>query len=45
MEYICYTCGKEVTPEEITKRIRCPYCGGKILFKKRPETVKRIKAR
>ena len=45
MEYKCYSCGKEVTQEDIMKRIRCPYCGGKILFKKRPETVKKIKAR
>ena len=45
MEYICYSCSKEVTDEDITKRIRCPYCGGKILFKKRPEVVKKVKAR
>jgi DNA-directed RNA polymerase subunit P len=45
MEYICYTCGKHVTLEDIAKRIRCPYCGGKILFKERPEIVKRVKAR
>jgi DNA-directed RNA polymerase subunit RPC12/RpoP len=45
MEYICYACGKPVTPEDISKRIRCPYCGGKILFKKRVEVVKTVKSR
>ena len=45
MEYICYSCGKIVTPEDIKKMIRCPYCGGKILFKKRPQVVKKVKAR
>jgi len=45
MEYICYSCGKHVSPEDISKRTRCPYCGGKILFKERPEVVKKVKAR
>jgi len=45
MEYICYSCGKIVTEEDIVKRVRCPYCGGKVLFKKRPEIVKKVKAR
>lgn len=45
MDYVCYSCGKEVTQEDISKRIRCLYCGGKILFKKRPEIVKKVKAR
>jgi DNA-directed RNA polymerase subunit P len=45
MEYICYACGREVTQEDIAKRIRCPYCGGKILFKKRSGLSKKVKAR
>ena len=45
MEYICFTCGKLVDLKEISKRIRCPYCGGKILFKQKPEMVRHVKAR
>lgn len=42
--WVCYRCGKEViTKEELPKR--CPYCGFRILFKKRPPIVKRLKAR
>jgi len=37
-------CGKEVPKEDIRKRIRCPYCGYRILLKDRPETVKKVKA-
>lgn len=45
MIYICFDCRNEINSTEISKRIRCPYCGGKILFKKRPEIVKQVKAR
>jgi DNA-directed RNA polymerase subunit P len=45
MEYICYACGKDITVDDIAKRIRCPYCGGKVIFKKRPETSKKVRAR
>lgn len=45
MEYICYNCGKRISSKEVTNRIRCVYCGGKVLFKERPEIVKKVKAR
>ena len=45
MEYICATCNKTVTSEDIKKRIRCPYCGSRLLFKKRPKIVKEVKSR
>ena len=45
MNYICYACGEKVTQMDISKKIRCPYCGGKILFKERQETVKKVKSR
>jgi DNA-directed RNA polymerase subunit P len=44
MEYICFQCRREIKLAEL-KKIRCPYCGGKILIKKRPEIIKKIKAR
>jgi DNA-directed RNA polymerase subunit P len=45
MKYVCGACAKEVTADEIKKRIRCPYCGNKVLFKKRPNITKKVKAR
>ena len=40
--YKCINCGKIVADFE--ERIRCPYCGGRIFIKLRPEVVKRVKA-
>jgi DNA-directed RNA polymerase subunit RPC12/RpoP len=41
--YKCVNCGK-VIKEELTK-VRCPYCGFRILAKERPKTVKKVLAR
>jgi len=38
MDYICFSCGKEVELER-ADRVRCPFCGGKILYKKKPEVM------
>ncbi|HEX33046.1 MAG TPA: DNA-directed RNA polymerase subunit P [Candidatus Aenigmarchaeota archaeon] len=43
--YVCYNCGKELEPSDIKKRVRCPYCGSKLLFKKSPDTVREVDAR
>jgi len=42
--YKCFVCGKIIKQDYIRKRIRCPYCGSKILFKPRtnPSTIKAI---
>jgi len=45
MEYTCYYCQKKVTLEDIKRRVRCPYCGSKVLFKDRLEVGKIVKAR
>ena len=37
-EYKCFDCGKKISSENIRKRVRCIYCGSKILFK--PRVVK-----
>ncbi|MBU1204175.1 MAG: DNA-directed RNA polymerase subunit P [Nanoarchaeota archaeon] len=29
----CFDCGKTIKLDYIKKKIRCPYCGSKILFK------------
>tara|TARA_Y100000310_G_C20704099_1_gene833163 strand:+ start:19560 stop:19697 length:138 start_codon:yes stop_codon:yes gene_type:complete len=36
-EYKCFDCNKKVSKTYIRKRVRCPYCGSKILFK--PRTI------
>ena len=43
-EYKCFDCNKKVSMDYLRKRIRCPYCGSKILFKPRSVTTK-IKAK
>ncbi len=43
--YKCFVCGREIKPEQIKKRVRCPYCGSRILYKPRPKIVKHLKAR
>jgi DNA-directed RNA polymerase subunit P len=42
MEYKCMVCGKKVADTYVRRKVRCPYCGSKILFKPRtiPTTVK-----
>lgn len=40
VEYKCFDCNKKVASDYIRKRIRCPYCGSKMLFKARTFTTK-----
>lgn len=35
--YKCFDCGQSIKNEYIKKKIRCPYCGSKILYKQRTE--------
>jgi DNA-directed RNA polymerase subunit RPC12/RpoP len=37
MEYRCFMCNKTVGDHYLRKRIHCPYCGSKMIFK--PRTV------
>jgi len=39
--YVCYECGHEI---ESLLELKCPKCGGRIFFKKRPPVVKEIDA-
>ena len=43
-EYKCFNCNKKVAQDYLRKRIRCPYCGSKMLFKPRA-TITKVKAR
>ncbi len=38
--YKCIQCEKEVSPEYLRSKVRCPYCGSKILYKERTATTK-----
>ncbi len=38
--YKCFSCNKELKDEQIKKRVRCIYCGSKIVFKSRTNNVK-----
>ncbi|MDD9953771.1 MAG: DNA-directed RNA polymerase subunit P [Candidatus Woesearchaeota archaeon] len=38
--YKCFSCNKELKEEQIKKRVRCMYCGSRIVFKSRTATVK-----
>ncbi len=44
VEYKCFNCEKDVKSEYLRKKIRCPYCGSKILYKARSvnKTVKAV---
>ncbi|MBT3406295.1 DNA-directed RNA polymerase subunit P [Candidatus Woesearchaeota archaeon] len=35
VEYKCFQCNKQVGLEYLRKKIRCPYCGSKMLYKPR----------
>lgn len=42
--YKCFNCNKKVSVDYLRKKIRCPYCGSKILFKPR-QSLTKVKAR
>jgi DNA-directed RNA polymerase subunit RPC12/RpoP len=40
VEYKCFSCAKPVSEDFIRKKVRCPYCGSKIIYKPRTTTTK-----
>jgi len=42
--YKCFNCNKKVGEDYLRKRVRCPYCGSKMIYKPRTTTTK-VKAR
>ncbi len=37
--YKCFNCNKEVSENLLGKKVRCVYCGSKMLFKPRTTTT------
>lgn len=44
VKYKCFYCNKSVSDDMMGKRVRCPYCGSKMLFKAR-STITKVKAK
>jgi len=42
--YKCLKCGKEVDLKHVREKVRCPYCGYRIVIKESPKTVVKVKA-
>jgi DNA-directed RNA polymerase subunit RPC12/RpoP len=42
--YKCLNCGKEIDQKQVREKIRCPYCGYKIILKEGATTVVKVKA-
>mgnify|MGYP002628905444 CR=1 FL=1 len=40
MSYKCFSCNKSISDSQIKKRVRCLYCGSKIIFKERSVATK-----
>ncbi|PTD93837.1 DNA-directed RNA polymerase subunit P [archaeon SCG-AAA382B04] len=45
MGYRCARCKEDVEIDEESSRVRCPYCGFRVLLKKRGDQPKEVKAR
>ena len=43
-KYKCFKCEKAIKEEYVKKKIRCPYCGSKLIFKPRNKAMD-VKAR
>ncbi|NMC08183.1 MAG: DNA-directed RNA polymerase subunit P [Candidatus Lokiarchaeota archaeon] len=39
-------CAKEISPSDLESLpgVKCPHCGGRILFKARPKVIKKVKS-
>jgi DNA-directed RNA polymerase subunit RPC12/RpoP len=40
VKYTCFTCDKKISEDMMGKRVRCPYCGSKVLYKARSTITK-----
>lgn len=44
-EYKCLYCKRVIDKEDVARRVRCVYCGSKILYKEKSNVAKKLKAR
>ncbi|MFQ6020948.1 MAG: DNA-directed RNA polymerase subunit P [Candidatus Aenigmatarchaeota archaeon] len=42
--YKCLKCGKDIKFKQIKEKIRCPYCGYRVITKQRSKTIKKVEA-
>ncbi len=35
VNYLCLDCQKEISSDLVKRRVRCPFCGSKMLYKPR----------
>ena len=35
VKYTCFLCSKKISEDMMGKRVLCPYCGSKVLYKSR----------
>jgi len=42
--YRCLKCGKDIDMKQVKDKIRCPYCGYRIIIKKAPTILVKVKA-
>ncbi|MFH1212141.1 MAG: DNA-directed RNA polymerase subunit P [Candidatus Woesearchaeota archaeon] len=40
VSYKCFNCNKTISLDNVKRRVRCIYCGSKILFKERTVSTK-----
>lgn len=40
VKYTCFLCSKKISEDMMGKRVRCPYCGSKVLYKSRSKITK-----
>lgn len=40
VKYTCFFCAKKIGENMMGRRVRCPYCGSKILYKSRSTSTK-----
>lgn len=43
--YKCLQCGKTIDLEQVKEKIRCPYCGYRIIIKQTPKTIVKFQGR
>lgn len=40
--YKCLKCGKDIELKQVKEKIRCPFCGYRVIMKKRPKTLVKV---